>query len=288
LNFALVDFLSAARSSEATSYAIAALTEGGRVEERVQLASSLPNFGTSAQTTEAFQRAFEETDCGALVDGKSACLRLASVAPYFFEPGMVPWLLEQAKRKRADRRLSGELRAGVVKALAVSALRLGGPEHGYALVHVARQNDLSLEVESLVPFVEGCGEDPSCFLNEVVVLKGQAAGDQWLAQRSLVALAKFGGRTERDALMELLPSINDHETLALLLHLLDRLSPQREDQLVLGLAGYVERLEADRSMGEFRTWIRELLYSIEGRERLSTQAKPAEPVAATSVAPEAD
>lgn len=265
VRIALVDYLAALRNYGGVEQTIQLLNEQLNEQEKVHVTSLLPNFGTSISSLDAFKKATDSTNCSVLVGDVSACSLMGQVAPNFFDSSLVPWLLEEAKKKRRDRSLSENLRAEVAGVFARSALRLGGPRDGYLLLNVARENGLSDDAENLVFFVEGCSQDLNCYLQEIVSLEGQATDAELLARRALGELAVHAGRLERDRLLDVLPKLNDRELIQSILRVIDRLSPSADTRVVASLRQLTARMAVEQNLGALRTWTKELLYSVEDR-----------------------
>jgi hypothetical protein len=266
-----LQILAAIRTHGGASQAVETLKLDLSDEQRFQVASLLPNFGAEPHAQAAFQTAFEALNCESQVDGLSVCERLAPFSVYFFDAALVPWLLDQATKKESDAHLSEANRASIARALSLAALRLGAASDNARLHQMAKQNELSDQSEDVLALNQACRDDLSCYLGTVTQLKEQNLASQILAQRSLVVLATSGGTTERDALIELLPALDDQATLNLALRAIDRLTPQSGEQAVSALAQYVAEMKADKDPGGLRSWTRELLASIETRPQMNGQ-----------------
>ncbi|MCH2110723.1 MAG: HEAT repeat domain-containing protein, partial [Polyangiaceae bacterium] len=93
-------------------------------EEKTLIARELPKLPVTDEAKAAFKKTFESISLDSTVNGTPALVILAESSAQFYEPGMIDWMLERARKTRG----SGDAKIGLQQTLATSALKLAGPK----------------------------------------------------------------------------------------------------------------------------------------------------------------
>lgn len=231
--------------------------------ERPGLACVLSQLPTDPRSLPAFRRTLETMPPDVkLPAARDARARLARCAPDFFDPSVVPWLADDARRLKG----SDDLVQAVREAEFVAMLKVARPDQKKHLDEVARLGariyTLGDEFKTAYTTVTGllvaCGEGVDCWLDrltdpaaqpsekelrwleKLVMSPAQLSAKQFQLIKAAYMSAELGGAGAKQKLLAALPKLTDPMAVFVVVKAIDRLSPHGDPAAVAALVTMFE------------------------------------------------
>ena len=250
-----------------------ALRQASSPVDRAVLIRELAKLPPNETIRARFQQEFARIDLNVRMPpvGTVALAELAAEAvPRFYDPGVVPWLLERARRAQGDPVAQADFRraalATAIKLAQLDQLPLIEPKIGpWGTPREADrpgdsqsprlESDLLGDAKALL---EQCKDDEACYFDALADRKPAASGASFSAIRAAYQLAIEGDEQTATQLVDLVPEIDSPTVRFAVVQAVDHLLPAGSNEL----AG---RLEAAAPPGEPGDPIREVAYRLHGR-----------------------
>jgi PBS lyase HEAT-like repeat len=209
--------------SEGIAPLIAAL-EGGKLEDsdKAVLARELTKIPATAASKEAFKKAFESIPLEANVGNETALVILAEAAGQFYDPEMVPWLLDRAENTKGG----GEEKTALQQALVMTALKVSTTKTWAEVSAAAKKYKMDDLVKGAESVVKECGDKVACYLDAIEKSQNQDEKNQLAAIKAGYMIAVLGNAQSRDSLIERLGSIDNAAVRFVAAQAIDHLTPK--------------------------------------------------------------
>jgi hypothetical protein len=186
---------------EAVAPLIAAVEAERDDELKVVLAEALTRVPGTPESKAAFKRAFRHAPFQGVSD-------LSERIVLFFDPELVPWILESAGELRGPK----SSRETAQTRLLGSALRLAMPSQMGSVKAAARKLGASGAEEQIAkvePLVADCKDDASCYLAALTNSENQSEANQIIGIKAGYTVAILGNAKLRDELIQRLGQITN-------------------------------------------------------------------------------
>lgn len=231
---------------------IAALQSTPNETNKAVILRELTKLPASAETVQAFKAGFASLSQDAVIPpGQGAKPQLAEAATSFFDPELVPWMLQQtaAAKKDKDEELQSALLVAAIKLMTADQLasvssaidKFGG--------------DLEKQVfGEAASVVKQCGKDGACYLDATTKSANQSDKAQFVGIKAAYMLGVYGNEKLRDSLVSSIDSVSNGAVRFTASKVIDFLSPKGSaavaDQLQKVVDANVKRGDQDKMAGD--------------------------------------
>jgi hypothetical protein len=260
--------LGASGRPDAAAPLMAALASEKDAGTRAVIARELAKVPASEESKAAFKSAYEsftlETE---MPTGGGALEQLTEAAGQFFDPAMVPWLLERAASTKGSGDDLKAYQAGVTQA----AMKLAKADQLPAVkAAVDRYGSADIE-QKLYKQVEAqlkaCGDRAACYVAAIQKGENQEQNKQFAAVKSGYMIAILGNDSTRDELVGVLDSITNASVRYVAGLAIDHLSPKGSKPTVQKLNAIISKnsKSADRDKAANDEPLKTVMYRIDAR-----------------------
>lgn len=207
--------------SEGIQPLIAALDTKIEDADKVLVARELVKIPATPASKEAFKKAFESVPLETAIQGTPGLVLLAEAATQFYDPKLVPWLLEMAEKTKGG----GEEKTQLQQALTMTALKLATLKEKDEVSAAAKKYKMEdlLKGESVL---KECGDKVACYLTAIEKPANQDEKNQLVAIKSAYMIGLIGDAKSRDALIEALGGIDNAAVRFVAAQTIDFLTPK--------------------------------------------------------------
>lgn len=246
---------------------IEALRSQKNEDTRAVITRELAKLPPSEPVMAAFREGFEGLSADATIPpGHNAQQILAESAATFFEPSLVPWLIDRAKAAKGDE----DTKKATQAALTVSAIKLVSPE-GVDAVKKAVQSygtqlerDVFAQTESLL---NACKNKVDCYLAAIEKDENQDRKNQFVAIKAAYMLGVLGDEGTRDELVKRMGNIYNAAVRFTAALAIDHLSPKGSaaaaDELQKQVDANLKSADAEKIAGDAP--VKQVIYRLRSR-----------------------
>jgi HEAT repeat protein len=231
------------------------------------IARELAKIPATPASKEAFKQAYESISINAVVPpGDSALEMLTESVGRFYDPAMVPWLLERAEKTAGG----GEEKKGLQGAITVVVLKLAKPDQlAQAKAAVDKYGtQYEKDYHKLVDkVVKACGDRVSCYLEAIEKSENQEQNTQFAAIKSGYMIGIYGNEATRADLIGRLESIENAAVRYTAAQTIDFLSPKGSQEAAGKLRSIIEKnvksADSDKIQGDAP--LKQVMYRLDAR-----------------------
>ncbi len=210
---------------------IKVLESDAPASDKAIVARELAKIPATAESKAAFKKAFESIPADTSVQGAPALALLAEAAGQFYDPSLVPWLLERAGALKGG----GEENKAIQQVLVTTALKVAKPDQLDAVKKAAD----SYGAKDLVPLVEqvlkACGDKVDCYLQAIEKSEYQNKDKQLAGIKAGYMIGVLGDAAARDKLIDGLSAIDNAAVRFVAAQTIDQLTPKGSNEVVTRL-----------------------------------------------------
>jgi hypothetical protein len=220
---------------------------------KVILARELSRLPADANSLAAFKETYEslrEADFPAGVPGLDA---LTEAASQFFDAGLVPWLIEQARTAKGD----AEERKGLQLGIVLTVIKLAKPDQLGAVKRAVDAYGTDLEkgvFKQTEALVKACGDRANCYVEAMQKSENQDRANQFVGIKAGYMAAIFGNDQTRDEIVSRLDSLENAAVRFVASQAIDRLSPKGAKSAAEKIGAIVDKNakspDRDKAMGD--------------------------------------
>jgi hypothetical protein len=235
---------------EAGPALIQALGASQNETNKAVILRELTKLPASDENKQAFKAGFSALSQDAVIPpGQAAQPQLAEAATSFFDPELVPWLLQQTAAAKKDNELQS--------ALLVSAIKLMTADQMASVAAAVDKYGSELEkgvLSQAGSVVKACGKDAACYLDATTKSSNQTNKTQFLGIKAAYMLGVYGNEKLRDQLVSTIDSVSNGAVRFAASKVIDFLSPKGSvsiaDQLQKVVEANVKRGDQDKIAGD--------------------------------------
>jgi hypothetical protein len=215
---------------------IAALDKPQTEANKAVLLREIAKLPPSAEIKKAFQKGFDSLASDAVIPpGQSAQVVLAESAASFFDPELVPWLLQQTAAAKGEE----ETRS----ALLVAAIKLMLPEQATSVKAAVDKYGSDLEkavFADAAGVLKACGKDSACYLDAATKSANQSDKAQFIGIKATYMVGVLGNEQARDKLAANIDSVSNAAIRFTAAKVIDYLSPKGSTAVAANLQKLVD------------------------------------------------
>jgi hypothetical protein len=236
--------------SSAAPALIAALSSSQNETNKAVILRELTKLPASAETKQAFKSGFAALSQDAVIPpGQAARPLLAEAATSFFDPELVPWMLQQTAAAKKDDELQQALLVAAIKLMTAEQL----PSVSAAVSKYGSELEKGVFSES-AGVVKACGKDAACYLDATTKSQNQTDKAQFAGIKAAYMLGIYGNEKVRDRLVSSIDSVSNAAVRFTASKVIDFLSPKGSaavaDQLQKVVEANQKRGDQDKIMGD--------------------------------------
>ncbi len=244
---------------------ISALESSQNETNKAVILRELTKLPASAEIKQAFKTGFASLSQDAVIPpGQAAKPQLAEAATSFFDPELVPWMLQQTAAAKKDEELQSALLVAAIKLMTADQL---------ASVSSAINkfgNELVKQVfGEAAAVVKACGKDGACYLDATTKSANQTDKAQFAGIKAAYMLGVYGNEKLRDSLVSSIDSVSNGAVRFTASKAIDFLSPKGSaavaDQLQKVVEANVKRGDQEKIAGDAP--LKQVAYRLRSREQ---------------------
>jgi HEAT repeat protein len=252
---------------EALPTMIGALEKADNDTNRAVIARELTKIPATSESKQAFKTAYEKISIESVVPpGLNALQMLTEAAGQFYDPTMVPWLLERAEATKG----AGEDKKALQTAITVTALKLAKPDQLDSVKAAVDKYGTKLEkdlYEQVEKIVKACGDRSACYLAEIEKSQNQDQKNQFVGIKAGYMLPIYGNEQTRGEVIQRLESIDNASVRFVAAQAIDALSPKGSKEAATTLKKIIDKNveSADQNKIQADAPLKQVMYRIEAR-----------------------
>ncbi len=252
---------------EAAPVMIQALNSTKEAVNKAVIAAELAKLPATPEAKAAFKQAFESMSLETVIPpGQNALHRLAESAAMFFDPGMIPWLLERAESQAG----SGEDKKALQSLITITALKLAKPDQLSAVKAAVNRYGTKIEKDALAlteQLLKACGDRASCYLAAIEKSENQEQKTQFAGIKAGYMIGILGNEQTRAELVQRLDAVENAAVRFVAALAIDQLSPQGSKDVAEQLRKIIDKnaQSPDRDKAQADTPLKQVMYRIEAR-----------------------
>lgn len=207
---------------------LAALKSEKNQVNRAILAREITKIPATSESKQAFEHAYETISLDTVIPpaGVSALEMLTEASGRFYDPSMIPWLLERAAKTKG----SSDERKALQGTITITALKLAQPNQIATVKHEAVDRygtQIEKDAYKLTDaLLKSCGTTVSCYLKAIQQSKNQEQKTQFTGIKAGYMLGILGNDQTRDKLVDALDSIDNAAVKFTAAQAIDHLAPK--------------------------------------------------------------
>ncbi len=214
------------------------------------IAREIAKIPATAESKQAFQAAFESISLDTNIPpGANALQVLAESTGQFYDPTMIPWLLDRAEKTKGF----GDDKTALQSAILVTVLKLAKAEQLGLVKEAVAKYGTTLEKDFLAiaeKELKACGDRVQCYLGEIEKSENQEQSKQFAAIKACYMVGVYGNDQTRNDLIERLGSIENAAVRYTAAQTLDQLSPKGSKETADKLKAIIEANEKTADRGK--------------------------------------
>jgi hypothetical protein len=253
--------------SEGIAPMVAALQAADKEPNKAVIARELTKMPQSPESKAAFKAAYESISINTNIPpGINALQMLTEAAGQWFDPDMMPWLLERAERTKGG----GEDIKALQGAITVTALKLAKPDQLEDVKKAVDKYGTKIEKDmyALVEKqVKACGDRVQCYLAEIEKSENQDQKTQFGGIKAGYMIAILGNDQTRAELIERLDSVENAAVRYVAASAIDHLSPKGSDEAAKKIRAIIQKnvKSADRDKVAGDAPLKQVMYRLDAR-----------------------
>lgn len=238
---------------------------GTKIEDsdKALIARELAKIPATPTSKAAFKTAFESIPLDASIQGTPALVLLAESAGQFYDPSLVPWLLERAEKTSGG----GEEKTALQQALTMTALKLATSKEWATVAAAAKSYKMDDLVKGGEAVVKECGDKVACYHDAIVKGQNQEEKNQLAAIKAGYMIGVLGTAQDRDKLIDELDAIDNAAVRFVAAQSIDYLTPKGDQSVQDKLSAIISRNakspDAAKSQGDAP--LRQVAYRLSAR-----------------------
>jgi HEAT repeat protein len=231
------------------------------------IARELAKIPATAESKEAFKSAFESISLDTnMPPGANALQVLVESSGQFYDPTLIPWLLERAEKTAG----SGDDKTALQSAILVTVLKLAKADQLDSIRPAVAKYGTKMEKDFLVlaeKQLKACGDRVQCYLGEVEKSENQDQANQFAGIKACYMSGIHGTEQTRMDLIERLGSVDNAAVRYSVSQAIDALSPKGSKEAAKKLEAIITANEktADRNKIANDAPLKQVMYRIESR-----------------------
>lgn len=231
------------------------------------IARELAKIPATAESKEAFKTAFESISLDTnMPPGANALQVLVESSGQFYDPTMIPWLLERAEKTAG----SGDDKTALQSAILVTVLKLAKADQLDSIRPAVAKYGTKMEKDFLVlaeKQLKACGDRVQCYLGEVEKSENQDQANQFAGIKACYMSGIHGTEQTRMDLIDRLGSVDNAAVRYSVSQAIDALSPKGSKEAAKKLEAIITANEktADRNKIANDAPLKQVMYRIESR-----------------------
>ncbi|OQX68739.1 MAG: hypothetical protein B6A08_08640 [Sorangiineae bacterium NIC37A_2] len=205
--------------------------------DKVLVARELAKIPATPASKEAFKKAFESIPLDTAVQGTPGLVLLAEAAAQFYDPSMIPWMLEMAEKTKGG----GEEKTALQQALTMSALKLAPAKYWAEVSAAAKKYKMDDLVKGAEAVVKECGDKVACYLEAVEKSVYQEEKNQLGAIKAAYMIGVLGNAESRDELIKHLDGIDNAAVRFVAAQTIDYLTPKGDQAVQDALNAIIDK-----------------------------------------------
>lgn len=241
-------------------------TAKGDVNKAV-ITREIAKIPATAESKAAFRTAFEGISLDTNIPpGANALQLLVEAAGSFYDPTMIPWLLERAEKTAG----AGDDKTALQSAILVTVLKLAKADQLDSVRPAVLKYGTKMEKDFLglaEKQLKACGDRAQCYLGEVEKGENQDQANQFAGFKACYMSAIHGTEQTRSDLIDRLGAVDNAAVRFSVAQAIDFLSPKGSKEAAKKLAAIIEANEktADRNKIANDAPLKQVMYRIESR-----------------------
>jgi hypothetical protein len=231
------------------------------------IAREIAKIPATADSKEAFKAAFESISLDTNIPpGANALQVLVEASGQFYDPTMIPWLLERAEKTAG----SGDDKTALQSAILVTVLKLAKADQLDSIRPAVAKYGTKMEKDFLViadKQLKACGDRVQCYLGEVEKSENQDQANQFAGIKAAYMTGIHGTDQTRMDLIERLGSVDNAAVRYSVSQAIDALSPKGSKEAAKKIEAIITANEktADRNKIANDAPLKQIMYRIEAR-----------------------
>ncbi|MEY4544774.1 MAG: hypothetical protein RL685_969 [Pseudomonadota bacterium] len=242
---------------------LSALSASQNETNKAVILRELTKLPASPETVQAFKAGFSALSPDAVIPpGQGAKPQLAEAATNFFDPELVPWMLQQTAAAKKDEELQSALLVAAIKLMTADQMASVSAAIGKFGGDLEKQ--VFTEASSVV---KSCGKDGACYLDATTKSANQSDKAQFVGIKAAYMLGVYGNEKLRDQLVTSIDSVSNGAVRFSASKVIDFLSPKGStavaDQLQKLVEANLKRGDQEKISGDAP--LRQVAYRLRSR-----------------------
>lgn len=252
---------------EALSPMLEALKTTKEDANKAVIARELAKIPATADSKAAFKTAFEGISLDTNIPpGANALQVLTEAAGQFYDPTMIPWLLERAEKTAG----AGDDKTALQSAILVTVLKLAKADQLDAIRPAVGKYGTKMEKDFLVladKQLKACGDRAQCYLGEVEKGENQDQANQFAGFKACYMSAIHGSAQTATDLIDRLGAVDNAAVRYSVSQAIDNLLPKGSKEAAAKINAIITANEktADRNKIAGDAPLKQVMYRIETR-----------------------
>jgi HEAT repeat protein len=231
------------------------------------IARELAKIPATPASKQAFREAYESISLDTVIPpGANALQVLTESAGAFYDPALIPWLIERADKTKG----SSDQQSLLQSTATVTAIKLMKPEQAGIVNIAVRRWGTQLEKDSLKmgsELLKACGDRASCYLTAIEKSENQEKATQFTGIKAGYMIGIYGDDKARDGIIERLDSIENAAVRFTAAQTIDFLSPKGSKEAADGLQKIIDKnaKSADKNLAAADAPLKQVMYRIRTR-----------------------
>jgi HEAT repeat protein len=230
------------------------------------IAREIAKIPATADSKEAFKEAFESISLDTSIPpGQNALQTLVESSGQFYDPTLIPWLLERAEKTKG----TGDDKTALQSAILVTVLKLAKADQLDAVRTAVNKYGTKMEKDFLAQAEKllKCGDRIQCYLGNVEKSENQDQNNQFVGIKACYMSGIFGTSQTVMDLIERLGSVDNAAVRYSVSQAIDFLSPKGSKDGAKKLDAIITANEktADRNKIANDAPLKQIMYRIESR-----------------------
>jgi hypothetical protein len=231
------------------------------------IAREIAKLPATPASKQAFREAYEsislDTD---IPPGANALQVLTESVSAFYDPALIPWLIERADKTKG----SSDQQSLLQSTATVTAIKLMKPEQAGIVSGAVRRWGTQLEKDSYKmgdELLKACGDRASCYLTAIEKSENQEKATQFTGIKAGYMIGIFGDDKARDGIVERLDSIENAAVRFTAAQTIDFLSPKGSKETADELQKIIDKnaKSADKNKAAADAPLKQVMYRIRTR-----------------------
>jgi hypothetical protein len=246
---------------------VSALKNAKEESTKAIIARELAKLPATPDSKEAFKQAFESITVDAMIPpGANALQALGESAAGFYDPSLIPWMLDRGEKTTGERDALLALRSTVT----VSALKLMKPDQAQLVKGAVDKWGTQIEKDAFKQaseLLQACGDRVQCYLAAIEKSENQEQKNQFIGIKAGYMIGIFGDEKARDGLVERLDSIENAAVRFTASQTIDFLSPKGSIEAADAIDKIIEKNKksADRNKIQGDNPLKQVMYRVRSR-----------------------